>query len=149
MMMCTDKGTDTQMLRRTPCQLVVAFAALMLTQSGELPTAPDDHTQQTGSYIFLTHPRSRQTHTLGCRAEVTQILHQVACRCEAPADRPSLAGWLALGVVYCRLCPPRSLDKKLVRQLLGLHQQVSSTPHACPGAVPALCSSSSRTARAA
>ena len=52
------------------------------------------------------------------------MLQQIAGRCEESADRPSLPGWLALGVVYCRLCPVKSLDKKLLRQLLSLHQQV-------------------------
>ena len=55
---------------------------------------------------------------------MTRILQHMACNCEEAADRTALAGWLALSVVYCRLCPPKALDKKLLRQLLGLNQQV-------------------------
>ncbi|KAK9829570.1 hypothetical protein WJX72_006545 [[Myrmecia] bisecta] len=53
------------------------------------------------------------------------ILERLSSAAERLGDRDSLAGLLCLAVVYCRVCGDEyAVDKKLLRLLLHLHEQV-------------------------
>ena len=63
--------------------------------------------------------------------QVGQAVMRIEEAQERIDDRGSLLAWLVLGAVHCHLCPDASsLDRKLLRQLLRLHQQVL---HLLPG----------------
>ena len=128
---------EVRLARGTEVQVACGSAAFAAAAAGIIKCSPDlcllisaadtapDEPPSTVHWLRACCPAWLAEERMLSRQELAAVTSKMAASADKPGDRDSLLGVLALGALVFRCGEEQgAFDKKLLRQLLDLHQQV-------------------------